>query len=239
MFDRLQSLLVDENTAEFEKSVKGLNFNVETSKKDNFNDCNANEKGTPFLETNKMYDNFVDRPNTFITGEIPYHQEETFQSSEEILDVSALSLDQRTYLQLRAIQLIDQPFLPSTKPFVIEEPDLPSSDESEKDSVNGQEEDDDLEAVIRRMQIDLSRMHRSNNSKLAYLQAAALSDIAESQRKKNDQDKRSKLFSSYMNLLNKQKETKKSKKKEYNKMASLVALKFVNSIISTDDLIFP
>jgi len=51
----------------------------------------------------------------------------SYDDDDEVLDVSELSLDQRTYLHLRDIHLIDQPLLPSSHPTVVEEDRAPPS----------------------------------------------------------------------------------------------------------------
>lgn len=92
------------------------------------------------------------------------------------IDVSALNLDQRSYLQLRASKLIDQPLLPSSQPKVIEV--------SNKQINHISDVNTDINSEIRQKQILLSNINKSNNYTIEMLIEHALADAIDADTKK-------------------------------------------------------
>ena len=94
------------------------------------------------------------------------------------VDVSALTLDQRTYIQLRAAGLLGK-----TMPDDIRLPTTPSSSSS-KPTVTIIEADEDnsplISNVLQKMKMDLSTLNVQTNAQAAELQRRALSDVASS-----------------------------------------------------------
>lgn len=90
----------------------------------------------------------------------------------KMLDLSQLTLDQRTYIQLRAARLIDIPFLPDTSPMV-EESEWKSDEGSDHLLLNEQ-----LADKVTYLQHELSYLHRSNNETAAFLQHEALTHLS-------------------------------------------------------------
>ena len=128
--------------------------------------------------------------------------------NDDFLNVSKLNLDQRTYLQLRALHLIDQPLTPSSAPAVIERTvakrmfsgDV-DSEEEEIDSIEG-----DLEIAIQRKQLQLSQEQSKNNATVAFLQSEG-NALVRHQRLKEDQNA---LISKHNQLVAKKAQSKKS-----------------------------
>lgn len=98
------------------------------------------------------------------------------QSDSGLLDVSSLSLDQRTYIQLRAAHLIDQPLLYSCKPQVREV--------VRKTQKPPLDIDASINVAIRCKQKQLSDINAINNRKLEMLKEMALIEIIEDDNKK-------------------------------------------------------
>lgn len=137
-----------------------------------------------------------------------------------MLDLSKLSIDQRTYVQLRALGLADAPFLPSVLPVVEEEgPDNSRATEGAI-AETGAVLDDDIDRVIRRMQVDLSGIHRVNNARAALLQSSAWDRVgAQKQAKRRDEDSAS-LIAKHSQLLKKHKDAQSKKAKALAKTSA-------------------
>lgn len=86
---------------------------------------------------------------------------------QRMLDLSQLTLDQRTFIQLRTARLIDTPFLPRTAPMV-----------EESEWVSEEEVDDQLADEVASLQKQLSYLHRSNNETAGFLQHEALTQLS-------------------------------------------------------------
>lgn len=116
----------------------------------------------------------IDDSNTLpdgIVDDIEELQNADDHSDLAFLDVSSLSLDQRTYIQLRAAHLIDQPLLYSCKPQVKE-----IDGNTPKPPLNI---DASINVAIRRKQKELSDINAVNNGKLEILKELALAEISE------------------------------------------------------------
>jgi hypothetical protein len=131
--------------------------------------------------------------------------------SKVMMDLSSLSLDQRTFVELRANGLVDSHVLPR-EPHVIE--DCSSSHSSQgEEGVSKEaeaEKEDSIDEVIWNMQVDLSRQHRANNIKTARLQSAATVHLAKLQKDLQIEEENSARIARYTQLLKRQKEAKKA-----------------------------
>ena len=194
LFDRLQSLLVDENEYS------------DTNDDNEENDVSKQKKESSGLQTSMMATN--DNDTSLLTQ---YHQQQTSEyvtdsSDEEEMDVSELSLDQRAFIHLRAVNLIDRPLVPSSVPVVIE------------DEIDEEMKVNELDIIIRAMQLDLSRQNCENNQSIAFLQASAYAHLHTQfdGPKKKEQDA---ALSKHALILKKQKESKKAAKKSKQSVA--------------------
>lgn len=93
---------------------------------------------------------------------------ESNEKDSGLVDFSELSLDQRTYIQLRSIHLIDQSLLPSMVASVVEK------EESEAPKFVH----DSIDATIRKMQMKLSDKHKENNARVAILKRLAIDETS-------------------------------------------------------------
>lgn len=272
LFDRLQSLLVDVGSdddedygAELGPDQDGNGIEAITSS-GKVGGVNPNDKKDFTVENASL---FASDPNRKSSLSSLY-----MGQGDSLLDLSKFSLDQRAYVQLRALGLADAPLLPSLLPIVEEEIFVPTS---KNVSVNGGAkrptltaapgEDklklamplpetlpsnvadsnghrgesngavaasagipapspigrekrnndneasvcDDLDTVIRRMQDDLSGMHRSINMRAASLQACAEEQMFEQRRVKRREEVCSSLVAKHTQLMKKKKEAQSKK----------------------------
>jgi hypothetical protein len=128
---------------------------------------------------------------------------------DTILDVSDLSLDQRAYIHLRAIHLIDQPLLPTSYPTVIED-EIRTGEEVKK---NNTDDDDDIKLRVRQMQFELSNQHRSNNTMAASLKQKADIELSQSTRKRKKIEEESSDIGKHSQLVAKARKKKEDAKK--------------------------
>lgn len=157
-----------------------------------------------------------------LSGSTRSHKED----DDDVLDVSELSLDQRTYIHLRAIQLIDQPLLPSSHPAVVEEEIAPppSSNNTTRNrdsrkrsriiyTTNGNRTEHDMDLQIRRRQIELSELHRQNNERAAFIQDKARNFLSPSNKAKNQSilDLHNNLIQKHGQLAKRQRRVNKTK----------------------------
>lgn len=118
---------------------------------------------------------------------------ETPDEGEEVmLDVSELSLDQRTYLQLRAVGLIDTSAIPSKSPNLVEK----------APTLNYTQVDD----VIRQMKSDLSKLESTNCSAASALQHVSLLDASKSLKRKKQAREEEAMLSKYRDMKKEKKE---------------------------------
>ena len=90
---------------------------------------------------------------------------------DEVLDVSKLTLDQRTYLQLRAVGLIDTSNLSGIPTDLVENP---------MQHIQSHLRTTDLDDVIQNMKSDLSKLETSNSSSALALRRLALMHASQS-----------------------------------------------------------
>jgi hypothetical protein len=125
----------------------------------------------------------------------------TGSSSDEtlMLDVSELSLEQRTYIQLRAAGLIDTSMSSSTAPRLVEE-DVTSRKRSAPTSTS------DVEEVIERMKQDLTKLQTETSTAASALQRVALSFASQSSKRKRREREQESILSKYRHLQMEQRE---------------------------------
>jgi hypothetical protein len=120
--------------------------------------------------------------------------------TDEILDVSGLSIDQRAYIHLRSSNLIDQSIL-SDSPQVIDEFD----ESNDAPLIDIKSKCDDLDDNIRKMQVKLSKKHRMNNERASYLFSEAKKELSSSIKTEQTY-----IIETYSQLLKKQRDSKKT-----------------------------
>ena len=134
-------------------------------------------------------DQFIYGPNNFAAGE------------KEMIDVSALTLDQRTYIKLRAAGLIDASIPPSL--FFNEVKTFASSSENS--------EDDSIDTILKRMNSHLSEL--TSGSNFSSLQRKVLSHAKQtSEQKKKERDEDA-ILAKYKQLQKLQKEQEEERKR--------------------------
>lgn len=274
LFDRLQSLLVDiksdddeDHGAELGPDQDGNSIEAITSS-DEVGGVNPNNKKDFTVENASLFASDPNRKSSLSSL--------SMGQGDALLDLSKFSLDQRAYVQLRALGLADAPLLPSLLPIVEEEIFVPTSKnvsvnggvkrpiptstaapEEEKsksamplpetvpsnvadsnghggksngavaasagiptpspierekhNSDNDANVCDDLDTVIRRVQDDLSGMHRSINMRAASLQACAEEQLFEQRRVKRREEVCSSLVAKHTQLMKKKKEAQSKK----------------------------
>ena len=136
LFDRLQSLLVEEE------------------------DSDEDEKSN-YSDDEEMSDDDS-------ISEIQSRDHKNARSG--LVDLSELSLDQRTYIHLRSINLLDQPLLTSLVPAVVERSASFVNDALRRDEL--------VNTMVRTKQLELSQLHRENNSKVSLLKKSVFDDLS-------------------------------------------------------------
>lgn len=137
--------------------------------------------------------------NDMIIDEV-YHDE---TDAGCMLDVSDLSLDQRAYIHLRSIHLIDQPFLPTSRPNVIE---------LDMDHINASRpvhDANNLDAQLLQMQYNLSKQHKYIYTTAALLKHKAEEELDNISHQTKMKEEETSIISKHSQMLQ-----KVSKKKE-------------------------
>lgn len=214
LFDRLQSLLVEEEGSDEESADEGDGHDI-----DAITDRYENDKSGATASAHHTV--IPVTPSGMVTPT----PSSTPPSSNNVLDLSELSLDQRTYIQLRSLRLVDAPFLPSASPAVVEDYCSASDDEDEVVSPDNsaqtnlrdltparslKENKNDLDKVLCAMQADLFSIHHETNSRTASLQSAANMHLAELDRVRRMEEEDAVVITKYQQLMKKQNETKKA-----------------------------
>eukprot|EP00804_Cyclotella_cryptica_P023683 CCRYP_019317-RA/>CCRYP_019317-RA protein AED:0.10 eAED:0.10 QI:2043/1/1/1/1/1/2/414/620 len=166
LFDCLQSLLVE----------------VDGSDDDDDGSCNDDELLSdvpPFTE-----EQLISVPEGI----------ETSPDETMMLDVSALSLDQRTYIQLRVAGLIDTPMSPSTLPR------LTSRKRSTLTCAN------DVDDVLERMMKDLTKLYTGTSSIVSALERVAVSCASQTSNRKRLEREQESILMKYSDLQKEQTE---------------------------------
>lgn len=182
LFDRLQSLLVEE---------------VSEDDTDQDDDEDSDEDSLDFLDDDDDDDNVDDAENklkALESGEIIKHLK------LDIADLSELSIEERTFVQLSKAGLIKKSLYPSPNLVV-------SSGET-----NGNETED-LGDVIGAMSTDLTRMTSMNNNRISFI--GKLTSEADVYYNKQVEEEQAVLIAKCQNLMKRTKEkAKKAKQKK-------------------------
>ena len=110
---------------------------------------------------------------------------------KEMIDVSALTLDQRTYIQLRAVGLIDATTPPSSVP----------NTAFSSASTNDNEHGDSIVLVLKQMQLRLSNLQSENNNvKVRALQRKALLQVKQAPERKLREREEDAVLTKYKQL---------------------------------------
>ena len=190
LFHRLQSLLVEEDESDIESDV----------------DLDSDDDDDSSIESW----GFIDRDED--VGKMGDDDDKNHQ--QPMADLSKLTLEERTFVTLKHVGLIQQPLYPSVQ------------FESSVDEDNGDKEEEkfqesqELPEVIESMAKDLNRLSTLNNSRVAFLQAASQQMNADLKLQKRQDEEGTGLISKCQTLLKKAKESKskktKAKKDELN-----------------------
>jgi hypothetical protein len=136
----------------------------------------------------------------------------TKETDEALLDLSKLTMEQRTYLHLRAAGLVEESLRP---------PDQDAG--REEDTVSNGEGDlrrediSEFDNVVWSMKSDLLRMDRLNNARTAFVEASAKADLELTKQAKRQDERHSQMITKYNQILKKQKENKKSARQKLPK----------------------
>mmetsp|Transcript_8578 Transcript_8578/g.13228 ORF Transcript_8578/g.13228 Transcript_8578/m.13228 type:complete len:746 (+) Transcript_8578:157-2394(+) len=130
-------------------------------------------------------------------------------SDVTLLDISALTIEERAFIHLRSSGLIDASF--PLHAIVSEEDDEDEEDESSFS------ESYEFEDLIRRMKADLVDIDSLNNSRMKFVKNSANAHVVISQYRKQEEETNSQLIAKCNNLMKKQKETKRSARQKVQK----------------------
>jgi len=125
-------------------------------------------------------------------------------SDKNMIDVSALTLDQRTYIQLRAAGLIDATAPPSS----VLKRALPAASTSDNEDCQS------IGRILNKMKMRLSNLQsESNNTKVTALQRKALLHVRQAPERKQRERDEDAVLTKYKQLQKIQKEQKEEKKR--------------------------
>jgi len=181
IFDRLQSMLVEENESDIDDG--------DGSDDDGDNTFHSNDE-----------DDLID-------------VDDSDDEMDDLLDISKLSMDQRAYIHLRAIHLIDQPFLPTSDPFVIE---VDEEDTSNEETSHNEDHNDSIDVLICQKQNELSHQHLENNTIAALLQNQIDEEIVSGTKKRQMKEEQNALTVKYSQLVMKSSKKKEESNKKQN-----------------------
>ena len=178
IYERVQSLLVEED--DWSKSSDIVDRDGGVSDEDDDDDDNLlaslpSYSPEEFIHGPKKYDDIeLKEENSSSTSD------SNFTKDKATLDLSALTLDQRTYIQLCAVGLVDSKLMPFSG--IVSSSSL-SSDESPPSFAARtmfDDDDDDAETVdfiLQKMMDKLSSLNVEMNARVAKLQRMALSHV--------------------------------------------------------------
>lgn len=182
LFDRLQSLLVEVDDGSDDEDDDDLISNL-----------------PPFSP-----EEFVNGPRTDATSTA---RQDDDKHNDSTLDVSALTLDQRTFIQLRAAGLV----CANTTPFF---PQQPRTHDDASPSSSPSIDEESMDVVLSKMKSRLSTINAQNNTETASIQRKALLHVSRAaQRKRQVADVES-VLARYRQLLKLQKEKKQQKQQD-------------------------
>jgi hypothetical protein len=130
---------------------------------------------------------------------------ESSSDDEALLDVSKLSLEQRTFIQLRAAGLIDSSVSPSKTPIFVEE-DVSLRKRSPLAATS-------VDEAIERMKADLTKCQSEASAAASELERVALAYASESSKRKRKKREQETILTKYNELLKVQKEKEQREKK--------------------------
>mmetsp|Transcript_38968 Transcript_38968/g.81911 ORF Transcript_38968/g.81911 Transcript_38968/m.81911 type:complete len:1191 (-) Transcript_38968:84-3656(-) len=130
------------------------------------------------------------------------------ESDSDMLDVSALTLDQRTYIQLRAAGLID-----AKTPFLHCNSHSPSSSTT-RTTNNKRNTEDSVDVILSKMKSTLSTLHVQTNSNVATLQRKALTHVAGAPKRQQRQNNDEAILAKYKQLQKVQMEQREEKQRQ-------------------------
>ncbi|KAL3772833.1 hypothetical protein ACHAW5_009510 [Stephanodiscus triporus] len=169
IYERLQSLLVEEDDWSTSSDIDERDGVV--SDEDDNDDNNL-------LATLPRYspEDFVHGPKKHRDVEI--EEEDSFADDNATLDISSLTLDQRTYIQLCAAGLVDGKMIPF---FDVSSSLSSSSNESPPFAIRTFSDDDDddepIDDIVQKMMAELSTLNAETNARVATLQRMVLSHV--------------------------------------------------------------
>jgi hypothetical protein len=182
IYERLQSLLVEED--DWSKSSDILDRDGGVSDEDDDDDDDDN-----LLASLPSYspEDFIHGPKRYADIELKEDNssstnDSSFTKDKSTLDLSALTLDQRTYIQLCAAGLVDRKLMPFSG---VVSSSSSSSDEpppsfATKTLFDDDDDDDDAEPVdliLQKMMDKLSSLNVEMNARVSKLQRMALSHV--------------------------------------------------------------
>ena len=182
IYERLQSLLVEED--DWSKSSDILDRDGGVSDEDDDDDDDDN-----LLASLPSYspEDFIHGPKRYADIELKEDNssstnDSSFTKDKSTLDLSALTLDQRTYIQLCAADLVDRKLMPFSG---VVSSSSSSSDEpppsfATKTLFDDDDDDDDAEPVdliLQKMMDKLSSLNVEMNARVSKLQRMALSHV--------------------------------------------------------------
>lgn len=179
LFDRLQSLLVEVDGSDDE------------DENDDDDDLIAS---LPPFSTNE----FIHGPSSSSGGG---GSNDVAHDNKEIIDVSALSLDQRTFIQLRAAGLINAKTHPSR---VLQRGGFSSS------SIPENSEGESISLILQRMKSRLTSLQNESHVDIKTLQRKALLHVKQASERKQKEREDDAVLSKYTQLQKEQKEKKRS-----------------------------
>ena len=201
LFHRLQSMLVDVG---------------ESGNNDDENSSFDEDEGDDFEESN-----IIDLEND---DDVGCHDHD----EERILDVSSLTLDQRAYMHLRSIHLIDQTSLPSYQPNVIEIIDTSTkNDLIVNNSVvedEGQQDNEScrhyssIEEHVQRLKHKLYDQHCKTNKIASKLQLRADEEMEHLCRKRRKKDEDNHIIWKHSQIVGKMKKKREGEMRVKSKV---------------------
>ena len=137
-----------------------------------------------------------------------WDEEEPESETEAVIDLSNFSLDERTFIHLRGVGLIDESCPPPTN--------LPVDVVEE----NPQEEDiNDFDALIAAIKADLMKLQKENNERAVFFETTARAQMEADIKTKEREESNTMLIAKYNQLLKRQKESKKTARQRAPKRA--------------------
>lgn len=135
---------------------------------------------------------------------------ENQEGSGAVVDLSNFSLDERTFIHLRAAGLVDESCPPPQAATIIE-------DDSQE--VASEEEANEFDSLIATIKADLLKLQRVNNARTSFFETIARAQIGVCNDVKQGEEYNTNLIAKYNQLLKRQKENKKSARQRAPKRA--------------------